>query len=104
MKLMYGVETSNYRFSNHHPHYKEKLGITESVYKLSLFWLPPQLLLPSISLSNYIVKVMKPLYIMPEASINCSVIYHSYYTEKVWMTKVNYDPCSDKLKTITSVY
>ncbi len=40
--------------ANHHLHYKEKLGMTESTYKLSLLRPPPQLLPPATS-SNYII-------------------------------------------------
>ena len=40
--------------SNHHPHYKEKLGITKSAYKPFFLRLPPQLLSPPNNRSDYV--------------------------------------------------
>ena len=82
-KLLHGVsEVGNHRFANHHLHYKEKLGMTESTYKTSLLRPPPQLISPPAASANYIVKVMKPLYDMPEASITRFAIYHPHYKDK----------------------
>ena len=39
-------EVDNYWFAIYHPHYKEKLGITESVHDPFLLWVPPKLLSP----------------------------------------------------------
>ena len=83
-KLLHGVsEVGNHRFANHHLHYKKKLGMTESTYKTSLFRPPPLLILPPIASSNYIVKVMKSLYDLSEASITWFAIYHLYYKDRL---------------------
>ena len=75
------------KFSNHHPHYKEKLGMTESAYKTSLLRPTPQLLSPPGASSDSIVKVMKPLHDLSEASTNHLATYHPHYKEKPGMTE-----------------
>ncbi len=84
MKLMHDVsEASTTLYAIYHPHYKEKSGMTKSAYKPSLLRPPLQLLsLPAVS-SNYIVKVMKPLYNVQEASITRFAIYHPHYKDKL---------------------
>ena len=83
-KLFHDVlEVGNNRFANHHLHYKEKPEMTESTYKTSVFRPLPQLISPPVTSSNYIVKIMKLLYNMPEISITRFVIYHPYYKDKL---------------------
>ena len=65
-------------FFNHHLHYKEKPGMTEFAYKPFLFQPSSQLLPPAVS-SNYIVKVIKSLYNVPETSTKCFAIYYPHY-------------------------
>lgn len=57
--------------------------MTKSAYKPFLFQPPLQLLSPSATSSNYIIKVIKPLYDMWEASITWFAIYYSHYKDKL---------------------
>ena len=53
--------------------------------------------------SDCIVKVMKPLYGVPEADNNWFVNYYTHHKEKLEMTKSTYDFClyrSDPLGTV----
>ena len=81
--------------------------MTKSTYKPSLFRLPSQLLPPAIS-SNYIIKVIKPLYDILEASTTRFAVYHLHYKKKLRITKATYNFYlyynSDKLRTIAFVY
>ena len=56
-----------------------------------------QSLLEFISLldakSDYIVKVIKPLYNVPEAENHWFATYHTHHKKKLGMTKSTYDPC-----------
>ena len=84
-------KASTNRFAAYHPYYKEKREMTESAYKPSLLRPPPQLSPPAASF-NYIVKVMKPLYDVPEASTTSFATYHPHYKEKPGMTESAHDP------------
>ena len=83
-KLLHGVSgVGNDCFANYHLHYKEKLGVTEFTYKTSLLWPPSELISPPAVSSNYIVKVIKLLYDILEASITRFAIYHPHYKDKL---------------------
>ena len=70
MKPMYDMPEANITlYAISYPNYKEKSGMTKSVYKLSLLWPPSQLLLPPATSFNYIIKVMKLLYNIQKANI-----------------------------------
>jgi hypothetical protein len=54
----------------------------------------PLELLDILQLSNNtIIKVIKPLYGIPEAGNHWFLIYHLYHTEKFKMKKSIYNPC-----------
>ncbi len=77
------LEVSTTSYTTYYPYYKKKSGMTKSVYKPFLLRPPPQLLLLLTISSNYIVKVMKPLYNLQEASITRFAIYYLYYKDKL---------------------
>ena len=66
----------------------------ESAYKLSLFLLLPKLI-PLLHVSfNYIFKIMKLPYSIPEVDTNYwFAIYYSNYKEKLEITESAYNPC-----------
>ena len=67
--------------STYHPYYKEIPGMTESTHKLFLLWPPSeQISLPSAT-SDAIVKVIKLLHDVSEASTNHFATYHPHYKE-----------------------
>ena len=59
------------------------------------FYIQPPLELISLlgAKSDCIVKVMKPLYGVPEAGNHWFAIYHTHHKEKLGMTKSTYDSC-----------
>ena len=59
------------------------------------FYIRPPLELISLlgAKSDCIVKVMKPLYGVPEAGNHWFAIYHTHHKEKLGMTKSTYDSC-----------
>ena len=72
--------------STYHPHYKEIPGMTESTHKPFLLRPPSeQISLPGAS-SDAIVKVIKPLHDVSEASTNHFAAYHPHYKEKLGIT------------------
>ena len=55
---------------------------------------PPQELANEFGLwKDSILKVIKPLYSIPEAGNHWFKTYHLHYTEKLQMTQSTYDPC-----------
>ena len=54
---------------------------------------PLELILLLGAKSDCIVKVMKPLYVVPEAGNHWFATYHKHHKEKLGMTESTYDPC-----------
>lgn len=69
-------EISTAQFVIYHPHYKEKLGMIESIYNPFLLRLSPKLILPLHTSLNYIFKF---------------ATYHPYYKKKLGITDSRYD-------------
>lgn len=99
MKPIHDVpEVSISLYATYHPYYKEKSGITKSAYKPFLLQPFSQLLSPSVTLSNYIVQVIKLLYVVQGACITRLVIYHLHYKNKLS------NPTQTLVCTISSLY
>ena len=64
--------------------------MTESAYKTSFFRPTPQLLSPPDTSSDSIVKVIKPLYNVLDASINHFATYNPHYKKNSRMTESAY--------------
>lgn len=104
MKVMYHVpKASTTLYATYHPYYKEKSEMTKSAYKLSLLRPPPQLVSSLTTSSNYIIKVMKPLYNVQEASVTRSAIYHPHYKDKFSNSTRSFFFAADNLHSVCSL-
>ena len=99
------VNKTSYTIYN--PYYKEKSEMTKSAYKpfllqllfrltksaynYSLFWSPQKLLSLLGASSHYIIKVMNPLYDMPDTGKHWFAIYHPYYKKKSKIIEFTYN-------------
>lgn len=97
-KLLYSIVKASHHWVIYHLHYKEKSEIIKSAYKPFFLWLLPKLiefahnyflfwlLKKLLSLfgvsSHYIIKVINPLYNMPDINKYWFAIYHLYYKKK----------------------
>ena len=77
--------------------------MTNSLYKPFLLQPILQLLSPPAASSNYIVKVMKPLYDVQEASITRFAIYHPHYKDKLSHPTWNFVFATDNLHSVCSL-
>ena len=72
--------------STYHLHYKEIPEMTESTHKPFLFQPPSEQISLSGASSDAIIKVIKPLHDVSEASTNHFAAYHPHYKEKLGIT------------------
>ena len=74
------LKVSTNHFAAYHSHYKKQPKIKEYI-QLFFFRSPSKQILSSGALSNFIIKVIKPLYVVLKANTNCFITYYLHYKD-----------------------